>query len=111
MTLFGVISLGACATRQAVPIQCVTHPVEIYVDGRLLEANPDLLELSTDEPHKVYVKAPGYEPQLYTFEPTVDAEGNPALDQDELCIELVPIAQGRELQVEIEDPESAPASR
>ena len=98
----------ACATVQEIPVRCVTHPVEIYVDGQLLEENPELLELSTDEPHKVFVKAEGHEPQLYTFEPVLDENGDPVFERDDLCIELVPVGQGRALQVEIEDPPTEP---
>ena len=103
--LLSVIALlcSACAARQAIPVRCVTHPVEIYVDGRLLEGTPALLELDTNEPHKVFVKAEGYEPQLYTFEPVLDAEGASIFERKDLCIELVPVGQGRVLEVEVDD--------
>ena len=70
------------------------------MDGRLLEESPDELVLRTDEPHKIYVKAPGYEPQLVVLEPSPDADGKLRLEPSSLCIEPAPIGMGRELQIE-----------
>lgn len=104
-TLLVAVMAGACATRQAIPIECVTESVEIWVDGRLIEGNPNLLELSTDDPHTVLVKAPGHRTQLYVFEPEEGPDGT-RLAPDALCVDLVPVGQGRELELEIDDPSS-----
>ena len=101
--LVGLATLG-CTTLRPVPIECVTESVQIYVDKRLVEGTPDLLELSTHEPHTVLIRAEGYEPQFYVLEPEVDADGEFRLSPENLCIELVPVGQGRELQIEVEDP-------
>jgi hypothetical protein len=95
--------LAGCATRQAVPLDCVTEEVVVYVDGRLLAENPGLLELSTDEPHKLYFKRPGFEPQLVVLDPSVDADGRESLEPRDVCAELRPIGLDRELTIEAED--------
>jgi hypothetical protein len=98
-----VLGMLACATNQQISVRCVTQTVEVFVDGQLIEGNPDLLELSVDEPHKVFIRAEGYEPQLYTFEPEVAEDGSLHLTPSNVCIELVPVGQGRRLEVEIEE--------
>lgn len=104
LLLAAILLATGCATRQVVPVECVTHSIEVWVDGRMIDANPDLLRLSTDEPHKVLVKAAGFEPQLYVFEPEMGPDGKPRLSPGNLCVELVPRGQGRQLQIEIDDP-------
>ena len=99
---FGLAALG-CTTLQPVPIECVTESMQIYVDKRLIEGNPDLLQLATDEPHVVFVRAEGYEPQRFILEPELGADGETRLSPASLCLELVPVGQGRELQIEVDD--------
>ncbi len=84
-------------------IECVPEQVNVYVDGRLLEAaEADELILRTDEPHKIFVKGPGYEPRLVVLEPRTDAEGHTSLGPDALCIEVVPVGVHRQLEIEVE---------
>jgi len=78
----------------------VPQEVQVYVDGQLLEGSET--SLSTDRPHKIYAKAPGYQPRLVVLEPQVDERGQTGFDADDLCVELVPIGMDRELEVEIE---------
>ena len=94
-----------CASTQSVRIACVPREVSVYVDGRLLEG--DEAELRTDRPHKIYAKGPGFEPRLVVLEPEPGADGRPAFRDDELCVQVVPVGVGRELEVEI-DPGYAP---
>ena len=98
----GIAGLGGCASTQTVPIECTPEEVSFYVDGRLLEESPDELVLRTDEPHKIYVKGPGYEPQLVVLDSSPDAEGELQLSPASLCIEPVPIGMGRDLRIEVE---------
>lgn len=99
------LALG-CAARQPVALGgCVTEEVKVYVDGRLLEQNPDVLELRADQPHKLYFKRPGHEPQLVVLEPRQDADGRPVLSPADVCAVLVPIKLDRELTIEAEDDE------
>jgi hypothetical protein len=92
---------AGCASTQGVRIACAPREVEIYVDGRLLEGTDDEIFLRTDEPHKIFVKAPGYEPLLVVLEPEVDAEGHPRF-ANELCIKPVAVGVGRSLELEVE---------
>ncbi len=96
-----------CAAKQAVSLHCVTEEVVVYVDGRLLEEHPDALELSVDEPHKLYFKRPGYEPQLIVLETRPSDDGRAELTPADVCVELIPVGLGRELTIEI-DPDAAP---
>jgi hypothetical protein len=91
---------GGCVSTQSVRISCVPREVKIYVDGRELEG--DEAKLRTDRAHKIYAKGPGYEPQLVVLEPEVDENGRAAFRDDELCVRVVPVGMGRELEVEVE---------
>jgi hypothetical protein len=91
---------AGCVTTQKVRVSCVPRDVKVYVDGRLLEG--DEAALRTDRPHKIYAKGPGYEPQLVVLEPEVDEEGRAAFPEDDLCMRVVPVGVGRELEVEVE---------
>jgi hypothetical protein len=93
----------ACAAKQRVPLDCVPDEVTVYVDQRALEAVPETLELRSDRPHKVYLKGPGYEPQLIVLEPRRDEGGRTTLHPDRICVELVPVGVDRQLTLEIEE--------
>jgi hypothetical protein len=100
---------AGCTTTQNVRISCVPREVSVYVDGRLLEGNEAALR--TDRAHKIYAKGPGYEPQLVVVEPEVDDNGRAAFREDELCVRVVPVGMGRELEVEVEPGSEAEAAR
>jgi hypothetical protein len=91
---------AGCASSQSVRIRCVPREVNVYVDGRLLEG--DETSLRTDQPHKIYVKGPGYQSRLVVLEPQVDERGRSAFRDEDLCIEVVPIGMNRELEVDVE---------
>jgi hypothetical protein len=93
---------GCITTKQRVEIACVPRAVSIYVDGRLLEPDADSVLLRTDRPHKIFVKGPGYEPQLVVLQPERDAEGRLRFATDDVCIEVAPIGQSRALELEPE---------
>jgi hypothetical protein len=98
-----VVALGvACAPKQRVPLECVPDEVTVYVDQRALDEHPDALELRSDEPHKIYFKGPGYEPQLIVLEPEYDENGEPRLSPDRICVELVAVGVDRQLDVDVE---------
>jgi hypothetical protein len=97
-----VVALAAtgCASTQIVRFQCVPREVKVYVDGQLLEG--EQAALRTDRPHKVYAKGRGYQPRLVVLEPEVDADGRAAFRDEDLCIDVVPVAMTRELELEVE---------
>lgn len=100
-----------CASTQEIQLQCVTEEVQVYVDGRLLEDGTDRVELTRDAPHKIFAKAPGHQPQLVVLEPREDAEGRTTLGPDAICIELVPVGMGRELEIDVERDEEVEIER
>ena len=73
--------------------------------GQLLEEHPDALELRVDEPHKLYFKRPGHEPELVVLDSVTGDDGRPRLEPSNVCVELVPIGLERELTIEAEDAE------
>jgi hypothetical protein len=91
---------AGCISTQNVRISCVPREVKVYVDGRELAG--DEAKLRTDRAHKIYAKGPGYEPQLVVLEPEVDENGRAGFRDDELCVRVVPVGMGRELEVEVE---------
>jgi hypothetical protein len=100
--LLTIVAMGCATSTQSVRIECVPEEVSIYVDGRLLEARSDELLLRTDAPHKIFVKGPGYEPRLVVLEPELDTDGRLHFSSSDLCVEVVPIGQDRELELEVE---------
>jgi len=103
--LAALLAFG-CAAKQRIPLDCVTEEVVVYVDGQLLEEHPDALELRADEPHKIYFKRPGHEPELVVLDTATGDDGRPRLSPDNVCVELVPIGVERELTIEAEDGDS-----
>lgn len=99
---------GCVASTQRVALDCVPEQVEIFVDGRLLEEPTDELFLRSDEPHKIFVKRPGYEPRLLVLDTLRDEDGRARLDADSVCLELVPVGQRRQLRLEADDLEPGP---
>lgn len=95
--------LAGCAAKQQVPLDCVTEEVLVYVDGKLLAENPDVVELAVGEPHKIYFKRPGHEPELIVLETVVGPDGTKQLEPSDVCRELVPIGVDRELTIEPEE--------
>ncbi len=106
--LLAAFTAAGCASTQNVRIACVPRQVSVYVDGRLLEGNEAALR--TDRPHKIYAKGLGYEPRLVVLEPEADADGRPAF-REELCIDVVPIGVGRQLEVDVERGAGSGAAR
>lgn len=93
----------ACATTQEISLDCVSKDVAVYVDGRLLKKHPEALDLRADQPHKLYFKSPGREPQLVVLEAGTDEEGRARLEPADVCTRLVPIPVDRELEIDVED--------
>jgi len=101
--------LPACAAKQRIALDCIPKQVTVYVDRRAIEPGTREIELRTDEPHQVYLKAPGHEPRLVVLEPQTDANGRSVLHPPDVCVELVRIGVDRELSVEVEKPDAGPA--
>ena len=103
-----VLAAAACAPKQRIPLDaCVTEKVVVYVDDRLLEGDPASLQLSTDVPHKVYIKRPGEKPVLVVLEPKEDGEGKPRLEPADPCKEVVAVGLDRKLDIEVDDSAAA----
>jgi hypothetical protein len=93
----------ACAAKQRVPLDCVPEEVTVFVDQRALDELPETLELRSDRPHKIFLKGPGYEPQLIVLEPRRGDDGTSKLHPDRICVELVRVGVDRQLELEIEE--------
>jgi hypothetical protein len=91
---------AGCASTQKVRVDCVPQKVTVYVDGEKLDGNE--AKLSTDRPHKIYAKGPGYEPRLVVLEPEPGPDGRPAFASDSVCLEVVPVGVGREIELDAE---------
>ena len=102
----GAVAFG-CATSQRISLECVPKDVKVYVDGRLLEGSPKAVKLAKDQPHTVFFKGGGYQPQMVVFE-SQQREGKPVLDPVDLCSQVVFVEMQPELQVEVE-PDASPA--
>ncbi len=96
----GLTVVFGCAAKQPIPLDCVPREVEIYVDGELLEERPDSITLTRDEAHKIYLKRPGYAPELLVLQPEPGPDGTNQLDASDVCVELVPVGVERTLTIE-----------
>jgi hypothetical protein len=103
-----LLCVWGCATTQEVPLGCVAEEVQVYVDGRLLEGRPESIDLSVGDPHKLYFKRPGHEPQLVVLESREGPDGSLRLEPADVCVELIPVGLGRELVIEAEEGPDAP---
>ncbi len=101
----GGISLG-CATRQSISLECVPKNVKVYVDARRVEGTLKSLKLTVDEPHSVFLKGGGYQPQMVVFE-SRERDGKRVLDPVDLCSQLVFVEMQPEVKLEL-DPDAAP---
>jgi len=100
VTAAGTAALG-CATSQRVSLECVPKDVRVYVDGRLIEGSAKSLKLTKDQPHTVFVKGGGYQPQMVVFE-SRERDGKPVLDPVDLCSRVVFVEMQPELKIEVE---------
>jgi hypothetical protein len=92
--------VGCFASKQQIPLDCVPREVEIYVDGELLKDRPDAVSLTRDESHKIYLKRPGYAPELLVLAPQPGPDGTNRLLAADVCVDLVPVGVDRELTIE-----------
>lgn len=93
------LSSGGCAPKQRVPLDLGPHPVELYVDGEPVEPVPAEVELRSDRDHKLYVKHPGYVPELVVLE-TAEVEGRDRLEPQSVRVRLEPVQGGRDVEID-----------
>ena len=97
----------ACASPQRVSLACVPKNVTVFVDGRLVEGSPSELKLSKDEPHTVFLKGGGYQPQMLVFE-SREQDGERVLEPADLCSRVVLVEMQPDVKIEM-DREAPPA--
>ncbi len=97
-----LLTIGACAHKQTIRLDCVPKDVTIYLDKVPLDHVPDSVALRTDQPHVLFFKGEGYEPMMVVFDTEETADG-PALSPRDLCFELNLAKRKRELEIEIEE--------
>jgi len=101
-TVLALLTLGACAHKQTVWLDCVPKDVTIYLDKVPLDRVPDYIDLRADQPHVLFFKGEGYEPAMVVLEVEETAEG-PALSPEDLCFGLDLVRRERELEMQIEE--------
>jgi hypothetical protein len=105
--LAALVLTAGCASRQAVSLACVPTDVRIYVDGRELERNPPELKLRTGEPHTLYFKGGGFQPQMVVLESQEEA-GKRRLSNADVCQRLVFTPVSPEVRIEVDPDAVAP---
>jgi hypothetical protein len=93
--------LPACAPKQRVPLDLGPAPVELSVDGALAGEIPGDLELRADRDHKLFVKRPGYVPELVVLE-SREIDGRYGLEPGQVRVRLRPVAGEPDLEIEEE---------
>ncbi len=97
--LLGCLAFFACAPKQRVPLDLGPAPVELFVDGERAEELPPELELRSDRDHKIFVKRPGYIPELVVLEAR-EVDGRDGLVPDRVHVRLQPVVGDREIRIE-----------
>ena len=93
--------LAGCASKQRIALDCVPSGVTVYVDGRALEETPDSIALRKDEPHTVFFKGVGYQPQMVVLN-SWEEDGRKRLTPTDLCAEVAFVAVRPEVHMEID---------
>lgn len=97
-----LLTVGACAHKQTIRLDCVPKDVTIYLDKVPLDRVPDSIALRTDRPHVLFFKGEGYEPVMVVLDIEETADG-PALFPRDLCFDLNLAKRKRELEIKIEE--------
>lgn len=105
--LLAVVAALACAPKQRIALDCIPKEVTVYVDGEALEKTPSEISLRSDQPHTLFVKGPGYQPEMIVLTSEEGPDGH-QLSPAEVCVRPRYVGVRRELQVEIENPVETP---
>jgi len=97
-----LLTVGACAHKQTIRLDCVPKDVTIYLDKVPLDRVPDSIALRTDRPHVLFFKGEGYQPVMVVLDIEETADG-PALFPRDLCFDLNLAKRKRELEIKIEE--------
>ena len=103
MLLWGV---AGCAAKQKIPLDCIPEEVVVYVDGERLDELPPELDLRSDEPHTIFLKGPGIEPELIVLT-SEEVKGVSGLSPASICVHPRLKEVRRKLKFEIEQDVSA----
>lgn len=96
--------LPACASKQRVALDCVPGEMTVYVDKRRLEKTPDEIRLSKNEPHTIFLKGGGYQPQMVVLE-SQRVDGEYRLTPPDLCSQILVAEIEPALEMEVEEPD------
>lgn len=101
------LSLGAGCATPLQPLGVVSEPpgAEVYVDGAPAGTTPLELALPPAADHSVYLKKDGYRPELVVLSPNRGPDGVEFLTPADVRVRLVPLAdpRGREVEIEVEE--------
>ena len=93
------VFVGGCAPKQWVPLDLGPGAVDLYVDGRRVDGVPREVELRADRDHKLFVKRPGYLPELVVLEAR-EVEGDAVLRPPSVRVWLEPVIGDRSIEIE-----------
>ena len=100
--LLGAGSCASCAKYQNVGIQSTPEGAEIFLDGEKVGETPRQLAVARDGEHAVYLKKPGYRPELVVLELHQPSAGPTFLTPADVRVSLTPILGGHDRSLEIE---------
>ncbi len=98
-----LLSAAGCAPKQLIPLDVGPVPLEVYLDGKLLEGVPSELELKANRDHTVFVKRDGFRSQLMVLT-TGEVEGRDRLTPEQVSVRLRRITDTEKaLTIELEE--------
>ena len=88
LILMAALGMLACAPKQLVPLDVGPGTVQVFVDGKAVEAPvPEQLDLYSNRGHVIFVKRPGYRAQQVVLHSVEQPEG-PAKLEPETIVEV-----------------------
>ncbi len=106
--LLGLSSCAACARYQQVGIASAPAGAEIFLDGEKIGETPHRESIARDKEHAVYLKKPGYRPELVVLDLHRPEDGVWFFTPADVWVELAPLPGAtdldRSLEIEVEEP-------
>ena len=105
--LLGLSSCAACARYQHVGIASAPAGAAIFLDGEKIGETPHREAIPRDKEHAVYLKKPGYRPELVVLDLHRPEDGVWFFTPADVWVELAPLANAtdleRSLEIEVEE--------
>jgi hypothetical protein len=102
LTLVAPGSCATCAKYQNVGIETLPVGAEIFLDGEKIGETPHRQAIERDRDHAVFLKKPGYRPELVVLGLNRPSDGLWFFTPADVKVELTPLSGSLDRSLEIE---------